>query len=181
MSSAHHMKTKILAIAAAVGIAAAGLLYASPYLALHNIAKAIEKQDAETVAEYVDFPALRESVKAQMQSKLQAQMQKPEMQNNPFATFGQALAMGVVNQATDTLVSPTGVMLMLKKGKPGKPADVAAAGIGIDTQDQAPRKDYAVEYQGWSKVFVHPRGEPGGFVFKREGLMGWKLSAIQMD
>ena len=53
--------------------------------------------------------------------------------------------------------------------------------VGVDTQGGPPRKDYSVEYQGWSKVFVHPRGEPGGFIFRREGLMGWRLVAVKMD
>ena len=175
------MKSKIIA-GAVICTAVAGVLYASPYLALHSIAKAIENKDADTVSEYVDFPALRESVKGQMLVKMQAEMQKtPEMQNNPLAGFGQMLAMGLVNQMAETLVSPAGVMLMLENGKPGKPADVAAAGVGVDTQGGKPRKDFAVNYQGWSKVFVHPKNEQGGFIFKRDGLMGWKLVAVKMD
>jgi hypothetical protein len=175
------VKTRIIATASLACMALAGLLYASPYLTLHRIGQAIERKDAETVSSHVDFQALRESVKAQMQTKMQAQSQKPEMQNNPLASLGQALAIGLVNQAAEALVSPSGVMLMLQNGKPGKPADVAAAGLGIDTQAAPQRKDYAVDYQGWSQVFVHPKGESGGFVFRREGLIGWKLVGIQMD
>lgn len=175
------MKKKIVAGAVAACVVAAALLYASPYLALRSIAKAIERKDADAVSEYVDFPALRESIKGQMLLKVQEQMQSPEMKNNPFAGFGQVMAMGLVNQLTESLVSPAGVMLMLEKGKPGKPADVAAAGVGIDTQGDKPRKDFAVDYQGWSKVFVHPKNQPGGFIFKRDGLMGWKLVAVKMD
>lgn len=175
------MKSKTvagLAIAAAVVIA--GLLYASPYLALRSIGKAIDAKDADTVAEYVDFPALRESVKGQLLIKMQAELQKPEMKDNPFAGLGQMLAASMVNQVVDTLVSPAGVMLMLENGKPGKPADVAAAGVGVETK-VSQRKNMAVNYQGWSKVFVHPKDQPGGFVFRRDGLMGWKLVAIKMD
>lgn len=175
------MKTKTVAGAAVVGLAAAGVLYASPYLALRSIGKAIDNKDADAVSEYVDFPALRESIKGQMLVKIQRDLQAPEMKDNPFAGFGQALAMGMLNQAVETLVSPAGVMLMLENGKPGKPADVAAAGMGVDTHGGERRKDFVVRYQGWSKVFVHPKGEEGGFVFKRDGLMGWKLVAVKMD
>lgn len=175
------MKNKIVAGAVVACVAAAALLYASPYIALRSIAKAIERKDADTVAEYVDFPALRENIKGHMLVKVQEQLQSPEMKNNPFAGLGQVMAMGLVNQLTESLVSPAGVMLMLEKGKPGKPADVAAAGVGIDTQGDKPRKDFAVDYQGWSKVFVHPKNQPGGFIFKRDGLMGWKLVAVKMD
>lgn len=175
------MKSKTLAsLVVVAAIAIGGLLYASPYLALRSIGKAIDAKDADTVAEYVDFPALRESVKGQLLIKMQTELQKPEMKDNPFAGLGQMLAASMVNQVVDTLVSPAGVMLMLENGKPGKPADVAAAGVGVDTQ-VSQRKNMAVNYQGWSKVFVHPKDQPGGFVFHRDGLMGWKLIAIKMD
>lgn len=175
------MKNKIVAGAVVACVATAAVLYASPYIALRSIARAIERKDADAVSEYVDFPALRENIKGHMLVKVQEQMQSPEMKNNPFAGFGKVMAMGLVNQLTESLVSPAGVMLMLEKGKPGKPADVAAAGVGIHIQGDKPRKDFAVDYQGWSKVFVHPKNQPGGFVFKREGLMGWKLVAVKMD
>ena len=177
------MKTKTLAgILAVLCVAGGGLLYASPYIALHQIGKAVERRDAQALSGHVDFPALRESIKGQMMARLEAQMGgAPDSSKNPLAGFGQTLAQGLVTQFTEALVSPDGVMLMLEKGKPGKPADVAAAGVGVDTQGGPRRKDYAVEYQGWSKVFVHPRGESGGFVFRREGLMGWKLVAVKMD
>src|SRR5256885_3284520 len=61
------MKPKTLARAlAALCVAAAGLLYASPYIALHQIGKAVERRDAQALSGYVDFPALRESIKGQM-------------------------------------------------------------------------------------------------------------------
>ena len=175
------MKTKIVIAASLACVAVAGLLYASPYLALHRIAQAVERKDAEAVSAHVDFPALRESIKAQMQAKVQAQLPQSGAPNDPFSSLGQALAMGVVHQVTEALVSPAGVMLMLERGKPGKPSDVAAAGLGVNTQGNAQRKNYAVRYQNWSTVFVHSEGESGGFVFQRDGLIGWKLVAIQMD
>lgn len=176
------MKTGIIAgTGAALCVAVAGLLYASPFIVLHQIGKAVERQDAEAVSAHVDFAALRESIKAQMMARLQARTAAADAPDNPLAGLGQTLARGLVGQLTDALVSPQGVMLMLEKGKPGKPADVAAAGVGLDTQGASRRRDYAVDYQGWSRVFVHPRGESGGFVFQRDGLMGWKLVAVQMD
>lgn len=69
------MKPKTLAGAlAALCVAAAGLLYASPYIALHQIGKAVERRDAQALSGYVDFPALRESIKGQMMARLQSQM-----------------------------------------------------------------------------------------------------------
>lgn len=175
---------KGLLIGAVAGVLAlAGLLYASPYLTLHGIGQAVDRRDADAVSAYVDFPALRESVKAQALARAHAEIDRPDLKNNPLGGLGQLMAAAVVNPLVDALVSPAGVLLMLKNGKPGKLGDVAAAGAGVDTQGQSsPRKAYTVDYQGWSSVFVHPKGEAGsGFVFQREGLWGWKLVAIKMD
>ena len=176
------MKSRaLIGVIALLAMAFAALVYASPYLTLRSIGKAIERQDAEAVSAYVDFPALRESVKAGVLARMQPGLDQAEADSHPFANIGKMLAAGVVNQLTDALVSPTGVMVMLKNGKPGKPADVAAAGVGVGTQPPtAARRGYAVDYQGWSQVFVHPEGESTGFLFRREGLFGWKLAGVKM-
>ena len=176
------MKPRIaLASAAVLALALGALLYASPHFTLRNMGKAVEARDAEAVAAYVDFPALRESVKAQVLARMASKLDKAGGGDNPFANVGKLLAAGMVNPLTDALVSPTGVMLMLKNGKPGQPADIAAAGVGVDTQTPAPRKDYVVDYQGWSEVFVHRKGAESGFVLRRDGLFTWKLAGIRMD
>ena len=176
------MKPKVaLGGVAALVIAFGALVYASPYFTLRSIGKVVERRDVDAVSAYVDFPALRESVKAQMLARMRPELDKAGAGDNPFANIGKMLATGVVNQLTDALVSPTGVMVMLKSGKPGRPADVAAAGVGVETQGSTPRRDYAVDHQGWSQVFVHPKGESTGFIFRRDGLFAWKLAGVKMD
>lgn len=178
------MKHRIaLASAAVLALALGALLYVSPHFTPRNMGKAVEARVAEAVAAYVDFPALRESVKAQVLARMVSKLDKAGGGDNPFANVGKLLAAGMVNPLTDALVSPTGVMLMLmlKNGKPGQPADIAAAGVSVDTQTPAPRKDYVVDYQGWAQVFVHRKGDESGFVLRRDGLFTWKLTGIRMD
>lgn len=171
------MNNRVVGAVVVACVAAAGLLYVSPHIAMYNIGKAIERKDADAVSEYVDFPALRENVKGVLLAKLQSDMDKPEMKDNPFAGLGQMLAAGMVNQLADTLVSPAGVVAMLENGKPGKASEVKTG----DAPATKRRPDFAVDYQGWSRVFVHPKGETSGLVMKRDGLFGWKLVAVKMD
>ena len=175
------MKRKLV-IGAVIVVAMSfiALVYASPYITLRSIGKAVERQDAQAVSTYVDFHALRDSVKAEMLARMRPELDEARA-NNPFGNIGKMLATGVVNQLTDALVSPTGVMVMLKNGRPGKPADVAAAGVGVNTQEAPSRRGYAVDYQGWSQVFVHPKSENTGFIFRRDGLFSWKLSGLKLD
>lgn len=174
------MKFKIWGGVSAV--IAGALFYATPYFTLYQLKSAVDRKDADGISRHVDFPALRDNVKSQMLARIQAQTDKPEAQNNPLAGLGRTLAAGLVERLTDTLVSPSGVMLMLEKGKPGKPADVAAAGVGVRTgSDDKPHRDYAVNYLGWSQVLVHPQGEAGGFILQRDGLLGWKIAGLRLD
>ena len=165
-------------------LVAFALLYASPHIALYRLGKAIDRKDADAVSEYVDFPALRENFKAQLLSRLDARVDSSngDAGKSPSRGFAQMLAIGMVNQLTEALVSPAGVMMMLESGKPGK----AIAKPNASTEGAAPpatnqRKDLSVDYQGWSKVFVHPKDQAAGFVFKRDGLMGWKLVAVRFE
>lgn len=173
------MNRKVISVVVVVCLAVAGWVYASPYLTMRNISHAIDRGDADAVSAHVDFPALRENVKGHLLGKMQDEMGKPEMKDNPFAGLGQMLAVGVVNQLAETLVSPAGVMLMLKNGKPAAAVGASAAG---GATDDSPRDRLAVDYQGWSKVFVHPRERSDvGFVFRRDGLLGWKLVSVKME
>ncbi len=60
--------TRPIAITLVVIVVLAGLAfgYASPYIALDRLKRAADARDAETVNQYVDFPALRESLKQQV-------------------------------------------------------------------------------------------------------------------
>ena len=109
-------RTAIVIAVAVATVAACAALYASPYWALRTLSTAVQNQDAATVAEHVDFPALREDLKGQLLLKVQREMARPGVESQPFSGLGQMFAMGLVNQMVDGLVSPTGVALALKNG-----------------------------------------------------------------
>lgn len=104
------------AIAAAIVVAATS--YASPYWALYQMRTAIETRDADKFSRYVDYPALRESLKAQLTLSLQKKLGTPALQNTPFAGIGQAIGVAVINTMIDTMVSPAGVMALMAGEKP---------------------------------------------------------------
>lgn len=60
----------VAALAAVLLVAALGFVYASPYIALDRVKRAADARDAQTVSEYVDFPALRASLKDQIAALL---------------------------------------------------------------------------------------------------------------
>ncbi|MBF5004837.1 DUF2939 domain-containing protein [Diaphorobacter caeni] len=173
-------KNVVIAAVTAVVLAIAVLLYASPYIAMHSIKKAMDAQDADALAQYVDFPVLRENLKGKMMSTIANRLPQSEDPSNPLGGIGQALGSIVVGAAVDNLVSPAGVMMLMQTGQFGpkvsqsKPAQNDGA-----ASEQAKGNDersFSLTYQGFSKVRVFRKSQPGSaFIFRRDGLMGWKL------
>ena len=69
--------------------------FASPWLALRDLTQAFENQDARKIEKLVDFPELREDIKA----TAKAAMMKSaaiELDGNPFAAMGIMMANAIV-------------------------------------------------------------------------------------
>ena len=185
--------SKNVVIAAVIAVLAgiAVLLYASPYIALNSIKPAMAAQDANEQAQYVDFPVLRENLKGRLMSSLANKLPKSDDSSNPLGGIGEAIGGMVVGAAVDNLVSPAGVMMMMQTGKFGPkvprstpaPAqgDGAPADRANERANESDPRGFSLNYQGFSKVRVFRKSDPGSaFIFRRDGLMGWKLINVDM-
>ena len=177
-----------------LALLAAALFYATPYITLFRIHRAVERSAAAAVSHHVDFDLLRESVRAKVTSEITRNAPQGAM-----AGLGQAVALGVANQMVDSMVSPAGVMrLMEGKGalaqlsglvqkpaapsSPVPPAPPAAGGPSPAPEAAAAARERArirVSYQDWSQVRVGLQDTPGALIFRRDGWVGWRLSAIE--
>jgi len=158
---------RIPALAAGALLVVAVTSFASPWWTLHSLRTAAARHDGGAVAAQVDFPALRTSVKEQMQASLKRDM-----------GIAAGLAMALVNPLVDTVVTPAGVAAMVEHGTVsiGKPHPAPEAAEPAPPSDK-PR--YALRYRGWNRFAV--TGDDGGsFVFRRTGLWSWKLAGIEL-
>ncbi len=178
------MKQKTLVkIVGVVVLGGAVASFVSPYLTLHAMRSAMVDQDADAFASDVDFPAVRESLRAQILTMMQDKLSNDaDRKDNPFAGVGMLLGMGIANQAIDTMVTPAGVMQMMANAGPKR---VEKAGeVPVSGESSTPSSmsaDYSVRYRNWSTVAVEgrrPGAEPAVFTFKRNGLWSWKLTAV---
>lgn len=189
--TATRKKKSLLPIAAAaIAVAAGATLYASPYWAMHSLASAVRDKDAAKVSEYVDFVLLRDSVKELLIARMDAEMKTRGVPaDNPFASLAQTFVKGMLNQAVDAMVSPSGVVRLLQGSATGAPPATTATtppppsagaggagGAGRADGDGKPR--FHVDYRDWSTVHVNSEGREVGFVFHRYGLLWWKMVAI---
>ncbi|HHL4078769.1 MULTISPECIES: DUF2939 domain-containing protein [Burkholderia] len=104
-------------------IAALGYAYASPYVALGRLKSAIDARDAQAISEYVDFPALRISLKQQVTEELMRRIDAMK-KNSPFAVIGALIGSALIGPLVDAYATPEGVAALMSglppRGNPGE-------------------------------------------------------------
>jgi len=174
---------KKITIAAAVAAAALAVTaYASPYYALHQIKAALAERNADALAEHVDFPALRASVKTQLEAGMARSIAATAGSDNPLAALGQSIASAMLGKMVDTMVSPAGVVALVNKSAISPQAD---ANTNADTPADGAQKKagYSAGYAGVNTFVVRAKNgnaQDGALVLLRHGVWGWKLSSIEI-
>lgn len=165
-------------IAIATCLAAAlGWYLASPWMVLYQMKSAVKQRDAAAVSEHIDFPALRENVKAELTAAMMAEATKHRGEN-PLSTAGSALALAFAGPMLDAMISPQGVAMMLKGEDEGlvpkafrdtssSDVEVTRAYKGLDTFEVK----LASGQQADSSITL---------VFKRHGFANWMLTSAQL-
>lgn len=169
-----NQKSKI-AIGTCLAAALAWYL-ASPWMALRQMKSAIERRDAAAVSEHIDFPALRENVKAELTTAMMAEASRRRVQN-PLSAAGSALALAFAGPMLDAMISPQGVAMMLKgkdeglvpeafRGKSSKDVDITRTYTGLNTFEV--------------RLTSRQNADNGiTLVFKRHGFANWMLTSAQ--
>jgi len=97
------------AIFGAVIVAAAAGYYAYPHWTLSRIEQAIAERDIVKLDALVDWPALRTSLKADLQGMFMRHMADPSngvTKDNPFAALGAGLGMVMIDKMLDGVITP---------------------------------------------------------------------------
>jgi hypothetical protein len=197
----------IVTVLVIVVVAVLGYGYASPYLALDRLKRAADERDAQTVSEYVDYPALRESLKDQIAGLLTRKIQA-RANGNPLAALGAMIGVALIGPLVDAYATPDGVAALLNgmppRGDPTQrppvppdapanapagsadstPAAPAPATAGSPTTPPQPPQTTAA-YRGINEFVVtyqHGVGDTRyAAILRREGLFSWKLAAVDLN
>ncbi|MXN73537.1 DUF2939 domain-containing protein [Burkholderia sp. 4701] len=117
------LKPKLIAALAVAVVATVGYAYASPYVALGRLKSAIDARDAQAISAYVDFPALRISLKQQVTGELMRRIDA-KRQDNPFAAIGALIGSALIGPLVDAYATPEGVAALMSglppRGSPGE-------------------------------------------------------------
>ncbi|MPW18386.1 DUF2939 domain-containing protein [Paraburkholderia sp. CNPSo 3157] len=190
-------------------VAALGFAYTSPYISLDRLKRAADARDVETVNEYVDYPALRESLKLQVTGLLTRRLDV-QHNGNPLAAIGAMIGVALIGPLVDAYATPDGVAALLNgmppRGEPGeRPPPPPAAPPDNSAQPPAPGAsssnstnnntsngtpppqppETSAGYRGINEFVVmyqHGVGDTRySAIFRRQGLFSWKLSAVDLN
>lgn len=197
----------LIALIVIVVVAVLGYAYASPYIALDRLKRAADSRDVETVNAYVDYPALRDSLKLQVTGLLTRRLDV-QHNGNPLAAIGAMIGVALIGPLVDAYATPDGVAALLNgippRGEPGErpPPPPAArvdnpapnspqtpappssqANASSNTPPQPPQT--TAGYRGVNEFVVsyqHGVGDTRyAAIFRRQGLFTWKLSAVDLN
>jgi hypothetical protein len=164
-------KWKIAAAAATLIVIACGTLwyFESPAWTLKGMRDAAQSRDGDALNAYIDYPALRESLKAELMARMMTEAQKDK---SGLGRIGMAFGSAIMGPMIDGLVSPAGMRAaLIAEGQQN--AGAAASALHV------PEKPVMVRH-GFSEFVVTTKEQPdSGLIFKRHGL-SWKLSGVEL-
>ena len=164
-------KWKIAAVAAALIVIGSSALwyFESPAWTLKGMKDAAQSHDADALNAYIDYPALRDSLKAELMARMTAEAQKHKSR---LGALGMAFGSTVMGPMVDRLVSPAGMRAALLASR-HENALPAASALHVPEEPVILRRNF-------SEFLVTAKDQPnGGLVFKRHGL-SWMLSGVEL-
>jgi hypothetical protein len=174
------MRKFLAAVVALCAVAAIAFYIASPWLAFYQLQQAARAGDRDALEAAVDFPAVREDFKAQLNAAFLTNIESNgHLKDNPLAALGALIVPAVLDRLIDAYVTPQGIATMVAEArtpKPGSPAPVHHGGGHVTAHSEYVSLDRF-------KTTMTSKDEPGRplvFVMERRGLFGWKLVRIEL-
>lgn len=102
----------ILVGVVAVLVLLLGYVVATPYLTVAQMQAAAQARDGKTLAEYIDFVAVRESLNTQLTAMLANEMSQ-STEDDAMGLLGAAFGSKIIELLLDAIVTPEGLIAVL--------------------------------------------------------------------
>lgn len=169
---------------AAVGVALAAWA-AAPVFAGQALIRAAKAGDARKLEQLVDFPALRASLKEELNQELVRRIRRdPRVEESGLGGLGAMLAPMILSGAVDTVVTPEMLAQMVTTAEAPDPTRTSP----VEPADKADDRDI---HQAWGyrdlnrfAVTLTDRDHPDqhlALILERRGLFAWKLAAVDLQ
>ena len=171
-------KTAIVGATIVTGIVAiaGGGVYYAPYLTLNTIKNATTNRNADALAQEIDFPSFRSSIKENIKAQLIKKI--AETGNAETAKITPELVEKMVSSTVDKVITPEGLEQLMLDKLPAAKLDL----VNLD-RDIA-KSDINMGYESLDRFVIHiknkvDRTKDVSLILKRSGL-AWKLSGIDI-
>ena len=175
----------ITGVAVTAIVVAAAAWAAAPVLAGQALIRAAKAGDARRLEELVDFPALRDSLKDELNDEVAARIRRdPRVADSGLGGIGMMLAPMILSGAVDTVVTPEVLAQMVATAEAPDPTKPSPPEPG----DEADKDDI---HQAWGyrdlnhfAVTLTDRDHPDqhlALILERRGLFTWKLAAVDLQ
>jgi hypothetical protein len=174
--------TIIISSAAIAGLVAivSGGAYFSPYLALNNMKSAAVNRNAEALAQEIDFPLLRKSIKENIKAQVIKQIAGSSSPETPKMSPELAAKVDkMVSPMVEKIVTPEGIEQLMQDQVPGAKIDLS------NLEKDIAKSDVKMGYESLDRFVVHitdkvDRSKDVSLILKRDGL-AWKLSGVDIS
>jgi hypothetical protein len=175
---------KLLAVGLVILVLLLGVWASGPFLAVHNIRKAIEAQDTAALSQHIDFPALRANFKQQLDDQL-VRRAGADVQSSLLGAMALRMAGSLTDGVVDMLATPAGLGALIE-GR-GLLKRVTSDGINpnenhVNTAPSDPLEGAKYRFQSPSRftITLHPESEDPLVVgMTRDGLR-WRVTDIRL-
>lgn len=191
--NARRLLTGLVAVAV---LAFAGLYLGSPWLAAWDLMHAARTGDVAALEARVDMPAVRASLKGQIDARLERSIARRAAKGDALAQIGALFGAALVDKAVDATVTPEMIAEAVRtahapdprKSALAPPDDVDAdADAGADgaPKPKAERVKVGFAMAGLNRfdLRLSPADQPDKrltLILRRRGLFGWKVTDIEL-
>lgn len=153
-----------------------------PWRTVEGIRQAVKHEDARALSRHVDFPALRASLKPQVQDRI-VRAAGVDAQSGPFAAFGLSVATGLAGGVVDAMVTPAGLGALMEGRKAwNRFGNVPPPSRGDTTGQRDPIPDPRLRFESPSRVSATVTLDDGSelvLVLTRRGTR-WRLAEMRL-
>ncbi len=156
-----------------------GVIYlASPYVAASSLQSAIRSGDRDMIAQRIDFPEVRDSLKSQFNAAMLKKIgSDPSMKDNPFAGFGAMLAPMLIDKMLDAYVTADSFASLAKPNTHEE--DESSNSPFAGTAKSKYRASY-VNLNRFDLIAKNGSKNAVGFELRRSGLWTWRVERIDL-
>ena len=154
-------------------------IYLTPHCAVRSLREAAAAGDAAMLAERVDFPAFRESLRQGVAAQVSKEVGGGQG-GTILGIFGTSIAMALIGPMIDAAATPAGVLALMNGETPENGVEPSRSRPANEAP-QTTIRYVDLNHFVLSTAKQDTANTPIDLVFRRDGLLSWKLVGVRLN